>query len=207
MTWLQEILPTNEQQRLLETADQAFAAICQGDTFAADTYRVHPDIKVQDWKAIRENLVELSASEPSELPQRLRARLASMVESLVRDHFYANLRPSDREIYAKWLGSSREKADRTHDVSTTHDFAYASVLEFVICNGWASNGLGVEDLAALQKVFIDCCTANCDQEFAIARAHARGQELSDAEKQRSETILSRKEAARRAIAGEDEIAT
>jgi hypothetical protein len=207
VNWFQKVLPNHEQPAFLDAAEQAFAAICQGDTFAADIYRVHPDIKEQDWKAIRENLVETgNTGDASELAQRLRGRLAVMVESLVNDHFYANLGETDRELFAKLLGSSREAEDGRRDVSTTHDFAYASVLEFVILNGWASEDVTVESLASLQQAFIEHCNAHCALELAFARAQAQGRQITEAEKEQAKATGLHKEAARRAFAGDTAIA-
>jgi hypothetical protein len=197
-----ETLPKKEQHEVLDVAEQAFAAICQGDTTAADVYRVHAVAKQQDWTAIRQDLLELSGCNDTPLlAQRLRDGLATVVESLVTDHFYANLEVGDRDLFAKLLRTNRETEDRRHDISTTHDFAYASVLEFVIFNGWASDNLTLEDFAALQKTFIDHCIAHCALELTFAKARAHGEQISPEELERGKTIVARKNAARRAFAG------
>jgi hypothetical protein len=202
---LQKPSPNFAQHEFLDAAEQAFAAICQGDTSAADTYRVHPDIKEQDWTAIREDLSALSSTgNSSELAQGLRGRLASMVESLVTDHFYASLEAGDRELYAKAIGRNREAEDRVHEISTTHDFASASVLEFLVLNGWVGEEISVDELAALQKSFIDHCREHCALQLALARAQAQGQAAPDAESRRGAAIVLQKEAARRLFAGQDE---
>lgn len=203
MKRLPKTLPQQPEPQILDVALQAFAAVCQGDTAAADVYRVQTAVKEQDWRAIHDNLAELAAvNDPSELPQLLRSKLTSVVESLVMDHFYASLEMEDRELYAHLRSTERELADACQDLSTTHDFTFASVLEFVIFNGWASEDLTVDDFAALQKSFIDRCSALCSLELAIAKGRARGQNPSAAQSELRLELISRKEAAGRAFAGQ-----
>ena len=208
MDWFRKTTPKHAYQDLLDTAEQAFAAICQGDTYAAETYRVNPHIKERDWIAIREDLAALAtASDESALPFRLRGRLTEMVELLVTDNFCARLDERDRALCAHLIDNDRETQGDSGGNRTTSDFAYASVLEFVIFNGWASDDLTVQHLATLQQIFIDHCVANCALQLTIAQAKARGQEISDLQKEACTAAILRKETARRAFAGEPVVAS
>ncbi len=203
MTWLQRVSPTADRQLLLDAAEQAFHAICQGDTAAADFYRVHPDLREQDWRAIRADLLESDAAAPAPRPsQGLRVRLATAVGLLVADHFYAALGPADRASYAGSLGTDREAMDAALDARTTLHFAQASVLEFLTLDGEAGEEMAVDDLARLQREFIEACHARCELELRLVRLRHLDQLPMQMQEDDLRAALLRHEAAWRAFIGE-----
>lgn len=204
MNWFRTILPTKNAKLFLEYADKIFEQICQGDTSAAEVYRDHPDVKKQHWKEIRNDLAALiGTGNDSELTRRLRGKFAQQLELLVTDHFYANLEADDRDIYCQHaLNSTREIQDRNYYFSLPYNYTYATVLEAIIFDGWASGEESKERLKEFQRGFIDNCKSHCSLVMSIARAHRENRELSEGEQENGKTTILLKEAMRRALAGE-----
>lgn len=203
MKWVRELFPTAEQRIFLAAAEQAFSEVCSSTASAANIYRDHPNVKKQNWKAIRSELMELTAnSSSSQLALRLRSKFAEVVELLVTDHFYTNLDVEDREYFAKFIGSTREAEDRNYYFGIARDYSFATILESIIFGGWSGSDDSKKTLKELQRAFIDTCKSHCEFGLKAARANASNTELTQDEKEIGKSTVMLKEVARRALAGE-----
>jgi hypothetical protein len=203
MNLLRRWFPTDEQKVFLAAAEEAFERACATDSTAADIYRQRPGIKWRHRRAIRRDLLEvLISGRPSELSQRLRTRFAEILDALTMDHFYTNLGATERLYIAKFSGSTRETWDRDRYFGIAHDFAYATVLEFIIFNSWNGSEESKNNLKEMQRAYVDMCKAHCEVGLQAAAALANDRPLTDAEREQGRTAITFKEFARRKLSGE-----
>lgn len=203
MKWLDKLTMSKDKRAVLKVAKNVFNDICHGETSAAEVYRDNPSAKAEHWESIDQNLSQLlKPIDIHEVTQGLRGRFAQMVEVLVTDHFYTNLEPQDREYYANYIGSTSEVEDRNYYFSLAHDYAYATILEYIIFNGWEGSEASISHLKELQTNYIDSCQDTCKLTLKLSKAKAQGQEITKEEKESGRTTMMLKEALRRGLAGE-----
>ncbi len=179
--------------------------VCIGESSAATVYRENPNIKAQDLRFINSELQDLiDTTDTKQLSKRIRGKLAKIIEFLVTDHWYTNLEEDDRDIVCKQiLESSREIQDRDYYFSLARDYSYASVLDFILINGWDGGEESKQKLEEYRKGLIEMCQAHCNLLMKIARAKAEGREITEVEKDDGKTTVMLNEGMRRALAGEE----
>jgi hypothetical protein len=186
----------------LDIANTVFKARC-GDKFPDDMYREHPELKVQDWKAIKDELAQLCAGpEDSEMAKRLRKRWARSIETLVMTRWYLNLPEDERQLVAQHIwNSTAQIQDDAYYFAHTYWYMLQAILEAFIINACVSE-VAKDKLRALADNWIDLCKQHNEFLRRIAKARGEGRELSDSEREEGKRVVILRTATGRALSGE-----
>jgi hypothetical protein len=204
MNWLSGLIPNKYAKIFAKAAERIFSEVCEGDSHAAHVYRQYPNVRKEHYEAICTELKQLAKTEEGPpLTQALRGKFAEVVELVVFDHWYTNLDEHDRDLISKHiLSSNRQTQDQVYYLSFAENYAFATILEFVIFQGWDGEDASKSHLSECHRGFVDMCKDHCDMALLLASAMAEGRQITDEEKERGQTTIMLKEATRRALAGE-----